>query len=119
MHNDTLCEIYLYLAEMYRIDGKKEEFEKCIDRCEAYSLNIPYYRNECIIERIKENISIFDYENALLLIDKIEPLTFELKVKKAALYKQLSKNEIAEKILSECSAELAQMKLSDEVYSSY
>lgn len=119
LHNDTLCEIYLYLAEMYRIDGKKEEFEKCIDRCEEYSLNISYYRNECIIERIKENISIFDYENALLLIDKIEPLTFELKVKKAALYKQLSKNEIAEKILSECSAELAQMKLSDEVYSSY
>ncbi|WRK55151.1 hypothetical protein SD457_10245 [Coprobacillaceae bacterium CR2/5/TPMF4] len=82
LQKDTLCEICLYLAERYRIDGKTEEFEKCIDRCEAYASNIPYYRNECIIERIKEYISIFDYENALVLIDKIEPLTFELKIKK-------------------------------------
>ena len=35
------------------------------------------------------------------------------------MYKQLSKNDIADKILSECSAELAQMKLSDEIYASY
>ena len=31
----------------------------------------------------------------------------------------MSQNEIADEILSECSAELAQMKLSDEVYASY
>lgn len=31
----------------------------------------------------------------------------------------MSKNDIADKILSECSAELAQMKLSDEIYASY
>ena len=64
-------------------------------------------------------ISLFNYEEAKLLIEEIETSSFEYKVKKAALYKQLSKNDIADKILNECSAELAQMKLSDEIYASY
>ena len=116
---ETLCEILLYLAEMYRIDGKKEVYEACIDRCEVYCNKIPYYKNKFIFERIKNHISLFDYEEAMLLIEKIETPSFEYKVKKAALYKQLSKNDIADKILSECSAELAQIKLSDELYASY
>ena len=69
--------------------------------------------------KIKNHISLFDYEEIKELIEKIESSTFENKIKKAALYKQLSQNEIADEILSECSAELAQMKLSDEVYASY
>ena len=54
-----------------------------------------------------------------MLIEKMETSTFEYKLKKAAFYKQLSKNDNADEILSECSAELAQMKLSDEIYASY
>ena len=68
---------------------------------------------------MKNDISLFDYEEAKVLIEEIETPSFEYKIKKAALYKQLSKNDIADKILSECSAELAQMKLSDEMYASY
>lgn len=116
---ETLCEILLYLAEMYRIDGKREQYEKCKDSCETYCDNIPYYRNEFLIETIKDHISLFDYEEAKILIEQIETSTFEYKIKKAAFYKQLSKNDIADKILSECSAELAQMKLSEEVYAAY
>lgn len=116
---ETLCEVLLYLAEMYRIDGKREQYEACIKKCEARCSNIPYCRNEITIERIKNHISLFDYEEANILIEKIEASTFEYKIKKAAFYKQLSQNDIADKILSECSAELAQMKLSDELYASY
>ena len=116
---ETLCEILLYLAEMYRIDGKKELYEACMERCEVYCNKIPYYKNEFLIEKMKNDISLFDYEEAKVLIEEIETPSFEYKIKKAALYKQLSKNDIADKILSECSAELAQMKLSDEMYASY
>lgn len=116
---ETLCEILLYLEEMYRIDGKKEEYEICKKNCEAYCNENPYYSNEFLIERIKNHISLFDYEEVKTLVEKIGTSTFEYKIKKAALYKQLSQHDIADKILSECSAELAQMKLSDEVYASY
>ena len=116
---ETLCEVLLYLAEMYRIDGKKELYDACMERCEIYCNKIPYYKNEFLIEKMKNYISLFDYEEAKTLIEEIETPSFEYKVKKAALYKQLSKNDIADKILSECSAELAQMKLSDEIYASY
>ena len=104
---------------MYRIDGKKELYDACMERCEIYCNKIPYYKNEVLIEKMKNHISLFDYEEAKTLIEEIETPSFEYKVKKAALYKQLSKNDIADKILSECSAELAQMKLSDEIYVSY
>lgn len=119
LHIETLCEILLYLAEMYRIDGKKTLYDACMERCEVYCNKIPYYKNEFVIERMKNHISLFDYQEAKALIEEIETPSFEYKVKKAALYKQLSKNDIADKILSECSAELAQMKLSDEIYASY
>lgn len=116
---ETICETLLYLAEMYRIDGKKELYKACMERCEVHCNKIPYYNNEFIIEKTKNYISLFNYEEAKGLIEKIETPSFEYKIKKAALYKQLSKNDIADKILSECSAELAQMKLSDEIYASY
>lgn len=116
---ETICETLLYLAEMYRIDGKKELYKACMERCEVYCNKIPCYKNEFIIEKTKNYISLFNYEEAKGLIEKIETPSFEYKIKKAALYKQLSKNDIADKILSECSAELAQMKLSDEIYASY
>ena len=116
---EILCEIILYLLEMYRIDGKKELYEVCAEKCRIYSEENPYYRNEFLIERIKNYISLFDYEEAKILVDKIEVSTFEYKIRKSAFYKQLSQNDIADRILSECSAELAQMKLSDEIYASY
>lgn len=116
---ETLCEILLYLAEMYRIDGKKKLYDACMEKCEIYCKKMPYYKNEYLIEKIKNKISLFDYDEAKKLIDEMETPSFEYKIKKAALYKQLSKNDVADKMLSECSAELAQMKLSDEIYASY
>lgn len=72
-----------------------------------------------IIEKIKSKIEAFRYEDAKLLIEKIEESSFEYKIKKAGFYKQISENKKADKILYECSAELAQMKLPEDLYSSY
>lgn len=115
----VLCEIILYLLEMYRIDGKREEYQKCMEQLEKVSLNFTYYSNEFVIEKIKYLIMDFDYENAENIIDKMKADTLEYKIKKAGFYKQLLKTEKADTILKECSAELAQMKLSDEIYASY
>ena len=65
---ETLCEILLYLAEMYRIDGKKELYDACMEKCEVYCNKIPYYKNEYLIEKMKNHISLFGYEEAKQLI---------------------------------------------------
>ena len=57
----VLCEIILYLLEMYRIDGKREEYQKCMEQLEKVSLNFTYYSNEFVIEKIKYLIMDFDY----------------------------------------------------------
>mgnify|MGYP004511794751 FL=1 len=117
--NIMLCEIALYLAEMYRIDGKKTEYDKNLQLLEKYIKRVPQYANEVVIEKAKDRISVFEYVVTEELVDKIQESSFIYKVKKAGLYKQLNQKEKADRILSECSAELAQMKISDEMYSAY
>ena len=120
--NDKLCalvEIGLYLAEMYRIDGKKTEYEKKISLLESLVGRVLWYKNELLIEKIKYKIEYFEYEAAKKLVGEIEENSFEYKVKKAGFYKQLSEYELADKILGGCSAELAQMKLPKDIYASY
>ena len=82
---ETLCEILLYLAEMYRIDGKKELYDACMEKCEVYCNKIPYYKNEYLIEKMKNHISLFGYEEAKQLIEEIETPSFEYKVKKSSV----------------------------------
>lgn len=67
---------------MYRIDGKKELYDACMEKCEIYCNEIPYYKNEFLIEKMKNYISLFNYEEAKMLIEEIEMSSFEYKVKK-------------------------------------
>lgn len=115
----ALTEIALYLAEMYRIDGKTIEYEKKISLLESYISRVSWYKNELLIERVKYKIEYFEYGAAKELIDKIEESSFEYKIQKAGFYKQLSEYGSVDKILSTCSAELAQMKISKDIYASY
>ena len=41
---------------MYRIDGKKEQYEICMEQCKIYCEKIPYYKNEFLVEKIKNHI---------------------------------------------------------------
>ena len=115
----ALTEINLYLAEMYRIDSKKTEYEKKISLLDALVRKVSRYKNELLIEKIKYNIEYFEYEAAKKLVGEIEENSFEYKVKKAGFYKQLSEYGLADKILGGCSAELAQMKIPKDIYASY
>jgi len=116
---EALIEIGLYLAEMYRIDSKRSEYEKKIVLLEKLVAKMSIHKNELLIEKIKDRIDNFDYEQAKNLVDEIEESSFDHKIKKAGFYKQLSEFELADKVLSECSLELAQMKISEDVYASY
>lgn len=116
---DVLTEICLYLAEMYRLDSSKAEYEEKILLLEKLVGKVPWYKNELIIEKTKNKIERFEYEKARALVEEIEEHSFEYKVKKAGFYKQLSEYELADKILGECSSELAQMKIPEDVYASY
>lgn len=116
---EALTEIDLYLLEMYRIDGKEVEYQKKEAELAAYENRVLKYKNEIIIEKIKKEIIDFKYGDAKNLIESIEESSLEYKIRKAGLYKQVSENAKAKDILEECSAEIAQMKLSDELYASY
>lgn len=115
----ALVETNLYLAEMYRIDSKKTEYEKKISLLESLVRKATWYKNELLIEKIKYKIEYFAYEAAKKLVGEIEESSFEYKIKKAGFYKQLSEYGLADKILSECSSELAQMKIPKDIYASY
>lgn len=116
---EALVEINLYLAEMYRIDSRKSEYEKKILLLESLVRKVSWYKNELLIEKIKYNIERFEYEEAKNLVGQIEESSFEYKIKKAGFYKQLSEYNLADKILGECSSELAQMKIPKDIYASY
>lgn len=116
---DDYIEINLYLLEMYRLYGKKLEYANKLDLLDKYIEISPNFKNEVTIEKIKTHIEYFNYNDAKDLIRKIEENSYEYKLKKAGLYMQLSEKDYANKILSECSAELAQMRISDDLYSSY
>ncbi len=115
----ALAEINLYLAEMYRINSKKTEYEKKISLLESLVSKVSWYKNELLIEKTKYKIEYFEYEAAKKLVGEIEENSLEYKVKKAGFYKQLSEYGFADKILSECSSELAQMKIPKDIYASY
>lgn len=116
---NALIEIGLYLAEMYRIDSKTCEYEGKLLLLEGLVSKAVYYKNELLIEKIKSKIEFFEYKKAKELVDQIEENSFEYKIKKAGFYKQLSEYELADKLLGECSSDLAQMKISKNIYASY
>lgn len=118
-NKELLYESVLYLLEMYRIDGKWAEYQQCKKFIECFQNINSSNHTEIIIEEIKYNISLLDYENANILVEKFTTNDFVNKIRKAGFYKQLNQIDKANSILEKCSAELAQMKLSDEIYASY
>lgn len=116
---EGLIEINLYLLEMYRIDSREEDYKKKIRLLEKIIERVPWHRKELCLEKIKKLIEEFKYDEAKHLTDEFEANTWEDKIKKAGIYKQLSEYELADQILSECSSELAQMRLPEDIYLSY
>ena len=118
-NKELLYEGVLYLLERYRIDGKWDEYKKCKDLIKCLQNDNLNNYSEILVEEIKYNIALLDYEKANTLVEKFTATNFVNKIRKAGFYKQLNQIDKAECILEKCSAELAQMKLSDEVFASY
>ncbi|AFA47247.1 SIR2 family NAD-dependent protein deacylase [Acetobacterium woodii] len=108
-------ELSMYLAEMYRLDGKIEEYNKITNKIEEIkdSLDGEQTAKYCI-EICMSFLSRFDYNNALKQLEKIgENITYEIQIKKACLLNWLGEEKKASELLKKCSASLAQTTYSE------
>lgn len=108
-------DVALYLLEMYRIDGRNEEYKVLLAKSEkvASTLN-GYTREELQIEKCKFLIAVFDYSQAAKEVEKInQNVAIDIQLKKVFLYKQIGEEEKGENLLRKTSAILAQKKYSE------
>lgn len=114
-----IYEIIMYLLQMYRIDGKYDMYNNYKEKLEICESNLIDKKNDILFEKTINYIGNFDYEKARNTLYNISEDDFTVKLRKACILKQISENKKADIILKECSSELAQMKLSDELYASF
>lgn len=108
-------ELVLYLAEMYRLDSKFDQYHEVMELIESNLIHMDTQRkSEYLIERCKYYITEFNYTKALECVKKIEgDISFEIQVKKACLLSQLRMVDDALDILKKCSASMAQKSYSE------
>lgn len=116
---DYICEILLYLVQMYRIDGNHDKYDNCMEKLEICAEKLSYKANDILFEKAINYIGYFDYKKAKDVLYKISEENFAVKLRKACMLKQLSDNDTANNILNKCSSELAHMNISDELYASF
>lgn len=105
----------LYLLEMYRIDGRYEDYRVLTDKLDKLGIAFEgYISEELQIEKCKFFIAIFDYNQAIIEIERINhSIALDIQIRKVFLYKQIDENEKAIDLLRNASAILAQKKLSE------
>ena len=108
-------EVTLYLLEMYRIDGRYEEYKSLLARVEHAILELNGYTKEEIqIEKCKFLIANFDFEQATKEVEKIKHQTaIDIQLKKVFLYKQIDEDEKGLDLLRQTSAIVSQKKYSE------
>ncbi|MGL5256414.1 MAG: SIR2 family NAD-dependent protein deacylase [Proteocatella sp.] len=120
LQNDMLflaswVDISIYLLEMYRIDGRNDDYQELLMKVEKESVQLGgYTKEELIIEKCKFFISSFDYIKAKNEIEKIKhEVSLDIHLKKIFLYIQIGNYEKGKDLLRKASAILAQKKYSD------
>jgi hypothetical protein len=108
-------EVALYLLEMYRIDGRNEDYEALLTRVENMTLKLDgYTKEELQIEKCKFLISKFDYVEAAKEVEIINHhVALDIQLKKVFLYKQIGEDEKGKALLRQASALLSQKKYSE------
>ena len=108
-------DLALYLLEMYRIDGREQDYTNLLSKIEKTSLNLDgYSKEELQIEKCKFLIASFDYTQAIEEIEKINhDIALDIQLKKVFLYKQIGEEEKGKELLRKASAILAQKKYSE------
>ena len=105
-------EVALYLLEMYRIDGRNEDYKALLARVENVTSELDgYTKEELQIEKCKFLISEFDYVKAAKEVEKIDHhVALDIQLKKVFLYKQIGEDEKGKALLRQASALLSQKK---------
>jgi len=113
-------EVALYLLEMYRIDGRNEEYKALLTKVEnTASVLDGYTKEELQIEKCKFLIAEFNYVQAAKEVEKIEHhVALDIQLKKVFLYKQIGEDEKGKDLLRQTSALLSQKKYSENKTSS-
>lgn len=109
------AELALYLLEMYRIDGRNEEYKVLLTKVEnRASVLDGYTKEELQIEKCKFLIAEFNYGQAAKEVEKIEhQVALDIQLKKVFLYKQIGEDEKGKDLLRQTSALLSQKKYSE------
>jgi hypothetical protein len=111
--------ISLYLLEMYRIDHEIKKYDLLKDKIDKFYEVLPNNLiNEYMIENCKYYLSNLDYDNANLFVERIRSTSYDILIKKAALYSYLKKEDKTVEILNETLAKIVQQKLSENVLAS-
>ena len=113
--HSSWVDVALYLIEMYRIDGRNEEYKVLLAKSEKVASTLDgYTREELQIEKCKFLIAVFDYSQAAKEVEKInQNVAIDIQLKKVFLYKQIGEEEKGEDLLRKTSAILAQKKYSE------
>lgn len=108
-------DVALYLLEMYRIDGRDQDYNNLLSKIEKASSNLDgYSKEELQIEKCKFLIASFNYTQAAEEIEKINHgVALDIQLKKVFLYKQMGEDEKGKDLLRKASAVLAQKKYSE------
>ena len=108
-------ELAIYVLEMYRIDGRNEEYEALMTRVGNSTSTLDgYTKEEMQIEKCKFLIARFDYIQAVEEIEKIKhSVALDIQLKKVFLYKQIGEEEKGKNLLRKASALLSQKKYTE------
>ena len=88
-------DVALYLLEMYRIDGRNEEYEVLMTKSGKLASTLDgYTKEEMQIEKCKFLIATFDYSQAVKEVEKIKhSVALDIQLKKVFLYKQIGEEK--------------------------
>lgn len=108
-------DISIYLLEMYRVDGRNQDYIDFLSKIEKEAMILEgYTKEELQVEKCKFYIASFDYSKATEEIDKINhSIALDIQLKKVFLYKQIGEEDKGKELLRKASAILAQKKYSE------
>lgn len=108
-------EVGLYLLEMYRIDGRNEEYKGLLAKIENATSKLDgYSKEELKLEKCKFLIAGFDYIQVVKEVENIDhEVSLDIQLKKVFLYKQIGEEEKGKDLLRKTSAVLSQKKYSE------
>ncbi|MFO7525650.1 MAG: hypothetical protein R6W68_09365 [Ignavibacteriaceae bacterium] len=108
-------DLSLYLLEMYRVDGRNEDYIELLTKIEKETVTLDgYTKEELQIEKCKFLIASFEYSKAAEEIQKINhSVALDVQLKKIFLYKQIGEEEKGKDLLRNASAFLAQKKYAE------